>query len=77
VVLLLLIRGPVDWSRAFAFLWYGLFGVSVVLGLIGAAAAFAQPSARSRVTTIALSLPARLAIPVFLYVLSVVVPLAN
>jgi hypothetical protein len=77
LLLLLFIRGAADWSDAFAFLWYGLFGLAVLLALIALGMAFQARSGRERVMIVAMSLPALAAVPVFVVIISTLAPLAN
>jgi hypothetical protein len=76
VYLLLLVRGASDWSSAFATLWYGLFGLGVILGLAGLVVAVAAPgvSVRARLGIAALSLPAPTAAVLFVWFVLTVIP---
>jgi hypothetical protein len=78
-VLLLVARGADNWSRAFAVGWYGLFGAAVALALAAlvAAALSRGPGLKRRLTIIGLSLPALLAVPVLLWAIVTLAPLAD
>jgi hypothetical protein len=77
MLLLLVVRGPADWSDAFAFLWYGLFGLAVLLALIALGSCFRVRASRDRWIIIALSLPALVAVPAFALIIAALAPLAD
>lgn len=78
-VLMLIVRGAANWSRGFALTWYGLFGGAVVL----ASTAVAVPvlsrhvAMKRRLTTVGLSLPALVAVPLLIWLIVTLAPLAN
>ena len=77
--LLLVVRGPANRSTAFAASWYGLFGAAVVLAvaaLVVAALSREVPS-RRRLAIVGLSLPALLAVPLLLWAILTLAPLAD
>jgi hypothetical protein len=78
-VFILVVRGPANWSRALAMTWYGLFGAAVVLAVAALAVAGLSrdvPSKR-RLTIVGLSLPALLAVPLLIWAVATLAPLAD
>jgi hypothetical protein len=77
--LLLVVRGPANWSTAFAATWYGLFGAAVVLAVAALVIAALSPDvpSRRRLAIVGLSLPALLAVPLLLWAIVTVAPLAD
>src|SRR3954462_13221379 len=56
-VLLLVVRGPANWSRAFGLTWYGLFGAAVVLAVAALVVALLSRDApKRRLVIVGLSL---------------------
>jgi hypothetical protein len=78
-VLMLVVRGPSDWSSAFGLSWYGLFAAAVGLALAAlvAAALSRELALKRRLAIIGLSLPALLAAPVLLWAVVTLAPLAD
>jgi hypothetical protein len=78
-VLLLLVRGPSNWSRAFGVTWYGLFLASVVFAVAGLFVALLSRDAslKRRLVIVSLSVPALLAVPALIWAIVTLVPLAN
>jgi hypothetical protein len=78
-ILMLVVRGSADWSRAFGLTWYGVFGAAVVFAVAAAAAAVAAPAvtARRRLTIAALALPGIVAVPILIWMIVAVAPLAD
>lgn len=76
---MLAVRGASDWSPAFGFTWYGVFGVAVILavGAVGVAVAGRGLSGRRRSAIILLALPALVAVPLAIEVILTLAPLAN
>jgi hypothetical protein len=77
VMVLLLVRGASDWSGSFALCWYGLLAAAVILALRGVFAATRSATWGQRALAIALSLPALLAVPVFIWLVFALVRYAN
>jgi hypothetical protein len=42
-ILMLVVRGPADWSKSFGLAWYGVFGAAVVFAVAAAAASVVAP----------------------------------
>jgi hypothetical protein len=77
-VLMLVVRGAADRSRAFTVVWYGLFGAAVVLALAALVVAVRSRAVLKRRLVIAgLALPALLAVPLPIWVIVSLVPLAD
>jgi hypothetical protein len=78
-VLMLVVRGSADWSRSFAALWYGTFALAVALGLAAVVATIASRgvATRRRVVTVVLALPALVAVPLLIWTIVVLAPLAD
>jgi hypothetical protein len=78
-VFLLVVRGAADWSGGFAVLWYGLFGATVVLAIGGLIAAWLSRDValKRRLAIVGLSLPALVAVPVLIWLIVTLVPLAD
>jgi hypothetical protein len=75
---MLAVRGAADWSRAFTVVWCGLFGAAVVLA-VGALVVAVRSRAvlKSRLAIVGLALPALLAVPLLIWLIVVLVPLAD
>jgi hypothetical protein len=73
---LLLVRGPADWSRTFALTWYGIFAVAVVMSAAALMLSLLhrRALARSRLPAVALALPALIAVGILVWFVVVVVP---
>jgi hypothetical protein len=77
-VLMLVVRGAADWSRTFTVVWYGLFGAAVALALAALVVAVRSRAVLKRRLAIAgLALPALLAVPLLIWVIVTLVPLAD
>jgi hypothetical protein len=77
-VLLWVVRGPTNWSRAFGVTWYGLFGAAVVLAVAALVVALLSRDApKRRLLIVGLSLPALIAVPVLIWALVTFVPLTD
>jgi hypothetical protein len=75
ILLMLVVRGPWDWSDAFGTVWFGLFGLGVVTGVIGVLASVAnRRPGRRRLLTLALSLAALIAVPLFFWMMATNLP---
>lgn len=75
---MLAVRGGENWSPAFGTIWYGLFGVAVLFGLIGVGVALlSRGRLRRRLMALALSLPALIAVPLFIWILATLLPTAD
>ena len=77
--LLLIVRGTANWSSGFAVVWYGLFGAAVVLAVSGLLVAGLSRGVvlRRRLTIVGLSLPALPAVPLLIWLIVTLAPLAN
>lgn len=78
-ILMLVIRGPADWSRPFGLTWYGVFGAAVVFAIAAATVAAVTPgvAAKRRLTIAALALPALIAVPLLILAILTLAPLAD
>jgi len=78
-ILMLTVRGAENWSTSFAFLWYGTFGIAVVLALASGIVAIAMRGVTIsyRVLTVVFALPALLALPLLIWIILVLAPLAD
>jgi hypothetical protein len=78
-VFVLVVRGAADWSRAFAVVWYGLFGAAVVLAFAALVVAGLSRGValRRRLAMVGLSLPALLAVPLLIWLILTLAPLAD
>jgi hypothetical protein len=78
-VLMLVVRGTANWSRGFAVTWYGLFGGSVVLAIaaVALAALSRRVASERRLTIVVLSLPALIAVPLLIWLIVTLAPLAD
>jgi hypothetical protein len=72
-------RGAENWSTSFAFLWYGTFGTAVVLALASVIVAIPMRGVTSsyRLLTIVLALPALIALPLLIWIIVMLAPLAD
>ena len=77
--LMLVVRGAANWSQGFAVAWYGLFGGAVVLAIAAVAVAVLSRhvALKRRVTIVGLSLPALLAVPLLIWLVLTLAPLAD
>jgi hypothetical protein len=78
-VWMLVVRGAANWSSAFAVVWFGLFGLAVVLAvaaLVVAGLSRGSPL-RQRLTVVGLSLPALVAVPLLIWLIVTLAPLAD
>jgi hypothetical protein len=78
-VFVLVVRGAADWSRGFAVTWYGLFGGAVVLAIAAVAVAVRsrRVALKRRLTIVGLSLPALVGVPLLIWLIVTLAPLAN
>jgi len=78
-VLMLVIRGAADWSRGFAVIWYALFGVAVILAVVALVVAGASRDigSKRRLAIVGLSLPALIAVPLLIWLIVTLAPLAD
>jgi hypothetical protein len=76
---LLFARGGSDWSSGFATAWGSLFVGAVALSLVAIAVAVATRRAteQRRVAIVLLALPALVAIPLLIWLIITVAPLAD
>ena len=76
---LFVVSGGSDWSAGFATAWWSLFVGAVALSLVAIAVAVATRRATEarRVAVVVLALPALLAIPVLIWLIISLAPLAN
>lgn len=78
VALMFAVRGGENWSPAFGTVWYALFVVAVVSGMIGVGVALlGRGRVRRRFIALALSLPALIAVPLFIWILVTLLPSAD
>ena len=78
-VLMLIVRGAANWSGGFTVAWYCVFGAAVVLAIAAVAvAAFSrQVASKRRLTIVGLSLPALVAVPLLIWLIVTLAPLAD
>jgi hypothetical protein len=78
-VLMLVVRGPDNWSGSFGVVWYGFFGAAVVLGLAALAAGglSGDVASKRRLAIIGLALPALFAVPLLIWAIVTLAPLAD
>ena len=78
-ILMLAVRGSADWSKWFGVTWYAVFGAAVVFAMAAATRAVVAPdvAARRRLTIAALALPAMLAVPILIWAILTLAPLAD
>jgi hypothetical protein len=76
---MLVVRGSANWSSAFAVVWYGLFGAAVVLAVAALVVAGLSrgSGAKRRLAIVGLSLPALVAVPLLIWLIVTLAPLAN
>jgi hypothetical protein len=78
-VWMLVVRGAANWSSAFAVVWFGVFGLAVALAVAALVVAGLSRGVtrRQRLTVVWLSLPALVAVPLLIWLIVTLAPLAN
>jgi hypothetical protein len=78
-LIMVLVRGADDWSQAFAFTWYGLLAIAVVLAVVALAVAgrSRDVAGKRRLAIVGLSLPALLAVPLLVWAVLALAALAD